>query len=359
MSLLGTIFTTPDTGEPESGKPDTPDVLDSLRESIIIVSENLRIHAVNEPARLAFSRRGESLINKRITEVIRDFALHEAFDRAFLNGGTSVVRVELIDQDRKVYEVRVVPFEMQDARRAIGVFYDITQIEHLERVRQVFLSNISHELRTPLTSILAFVETLEDGAIDDDANKRRFMSVIRKNAERMRHLIDDISELSSIEAGNVRIERKHIDLNGLVREVFASMSAKAEERGVILENEIEPGLRVYADILRLEQMLTNLVDNAIKFNSSHGAVTIRCIDRTESQVIEVADTGEGIMREHLQRIFERFYRIDRARTREVGGTGLGLAIVKHLARLHGGEVTVSSILGEGSAFRIELPKSSE
>ncbi|REJ75371.1 MAG: PAS domain-containing protein [Acidobacteria bacterium] len=355
MSLLGTIFTKPDAA-PEPDRPEPVDVLDSLRESIIIVSENLRIYAVNEPARIAFTRREESLINKRITEVIRDFALHEAFDRAFNTGKTSVVRVELIDQDRKVYEVRVAPFDMGDARRAIGVFYDITQIEHLERVRQVFLSNISHELRTPLTSILAFVETLEDGAIDDEANKRRFLSVIRKNAERMRHLIDDISELSSIEAGNVKIEPKLIDLAGLVREVFASLSAKAEERDIFLENAIEPGTKVFADILRLEQMLTNLIDNGIKFNSAEGTVTVRCLDKPESHVIEVSDTGEGIMREHVQRIFERFYRIDRARTREVGGTGLGLAIVKHLARLHNGEVTVSSVLGEGSSFRVELPK---
>lgn len=355
MSLLGTLFNKPED-LPEVVQHETTDVLDSLRESIIIVSENLRIHSANEPARIAFSRRGEVLAGKRVTEVIRDFALHEAFDAALHKLKTSVVRVELIDLDRKVYEVRVVPFEMEEELRAIGVFYDITQIEHLERVRQVFLSNISHELRTPLTSILAFVETLEDGAIDDEVNNRRFLSVIRKNAERMRHLIDDISELSSIEAGNVKIEPKHLDLPGLVREVFATLSAKAEKRGVYLENSVQPGTQVFADVLRLEQMLTNLIDNAIKFNSPEGDVVVNCVEQPDSHLIEVSDTGEGIMRDHLQRIFERFYRIDRSRAREVGGTGLGLAIVKHLARIHGGEVTVSSVLGEGSTFRIELPK---
>lgn len=358
MSLINSLFAKPEmTTEPE--RAGIAELLDSLREGIVIVSEDLRIHMANESARTAFSRRSEPLAGRRITEVIRDFALHDAFDRALLQNSTSTIRVELINLDRKIYEVRIAPFEMDDARRAIGVFYDITQVEHLERVRQVFLSNISHELRTPLTSILAFVETLEDGAIDDEANNRRFLSVIRNNAERMRHLIDDISELSSIEAGNVKIDPKAADLNSLVREVFASLSAKAEEREILLENEVEPGLRVFADVLRLEQMLTNLVDNAIKFNNRGGAVTVGCADLGDRQFIEVSDTGEGIMREHLQRIFERFYRIDRARSREVGGTGLGLAIVKHLARLHGGEVTVSSVLGEGSTFRIELPKQPE
>lgn len=355
MSLTWSVFTRPEM-ETASERAGVTELLDSLREGIVIVSENLRIFTVNEAARAAFSKRGENLAGRRVSEVIRDFSLHEAFDRALMKDATSTVRIELIDLDRKVYEVRVSPFEMDDTRGAIGVFYDITQVEHLERVRQVFLSNISHELRTPLTSILAFVETLEDGAIDDEVNNRRFLSVIRKNAERMRHLIDDISELSSIEAGNVKIEPKSIDLSGLVREVFTSLSAKAEDREVLFENEVAPETRVFADVLRLEQMLTNLVDNAIKFNSRGGTVTVRCIEAGQSHRIEVTDTGEGIVREHLQRIFERFYRIDRARSREVGGTGLGLAIVKHLARLHGGEVTVASILGEGSTFSIELPK---
>ena len=355
MSLLETFFPKPDLrAEPE--RPMVTDILDSLKEGVLIVSENLRIYAANEAAQAAFSRRQEDLVRKRITEVIRDFSLHEAFDRALIENVTSLVRVEIIDQDRRVYDVRVSPFEMEDEARAIGVFYDITQVEHLERVRQAFLSNISHELRTPLTSILAFVETLEDGAIDDEVNKRRFLSVIRKNAERMRHLIDDISELSSIESGNVKIEPKDIDLYTLVREVFINLSAKAEERGIALENEVEPDIKIFADVLRLEQMLTNLVDNAIKFNRRDGAVTVRCVSRDGRNLIEVSDTGEGIMREHVQRIFERFYRVDRARSREVGGTGLGLAIVKHLARLHGGEVSVSSSLGEGSTFSIDLPR---
>lgn len=211
-------------------------------------------------------------------------------------------------------------------------------------------------LITPLTSILAFVETLEDGAIDDEENNQRFLGVIRKNAERMHHLIDDILELSSIEAGKITIAPKEVNLSPLVDEIWINLSSKASERNINLQNKIESAKKIWADKVRLEQMLTNLIDNAIKFNRKNGSVTITCEEKGTNDLISVTDEGEGISNEHLQRIFERFYRTDRARSREIGGTGLGLAIVKHLARLHGGEVSVTSTLGHGSTFIIELPQ---
>jgi two-component system phosphate regulon sensor histidine kinase PhoR len=252
--------------------------------------------------------------------------------------------------------VHIAPIELRSVRHAIAVFYDITQIERLERVRQEFLSNISHELRTPLTSILAYVEMLEDGAIDDPDNNRRFVGVIRRNAERMNGLIADISELSLIETGNVSIDVKDIGLSQTVDDIFAALSSRAVARGVTLRNEVDPGKRVRADLIRLEQMLTNLIDNAIKFNRENGTVTVSMSESPRKSLISVVDSGEGIVPESLQRIFERFYRIDRGRTRNVGGTGLGLAIVKHLARLHGGDVLVTSTLGTGTTFSIELPR---
>ncbi|MCA1622637.1 MAG: PAS domain-containing sensor histidine kinase, partial [Acidobacteria bacterium] len=216
--------------------------------------------------------------------------------------------------------------------------------------------NISHELRTPLTSILAFVETLEDGAIDDEENNQRFLGVIRKNAQRMHHLIDDILELSSIELGNISLELKNVNLVFHIEEVFTNLSAKADERQIKLINQVSKDAFVFADAVRLEQMLTNLVENAIKFNRDAGSVSVKHTGNQTKDVIFVSDTGEGISGEHLQRIFERFYRTDRARSREIGGTGLGLAIVKHLALLHGGEVSVASTVSEGTTFSIELPR---
>jgi two-component system phosphate regulon sensor histidine kinase PhoR len=238
----------------------------------------------------------------------------------------------------------------------MGVFFNITRLERLERVRQEFLSNVSHELRTPLTAIIAFVETLEDGAMEDRESNRRFLSIIRKNAERMHNLIDDILELSAIEAGMVRVEVEAVRLYALVNDVLTALASRAEARAITLKNEVAPQAIVHADARRLEQMLTNLAHNAIKFNRENGSVTISH-ERTERDRISVIDTGDGIPPEHIKRIFERFYRVDRARSRELGGTGLGLAIVKHLARAHGGEVSVQSTFGEGSTFVIELPLS--
>ena len=254
--------------------------------------------------------------------------------------------------------MRVVPLSVDTgrsiSRAAIGVFFDITRLERLEQVRQEFLSNVSHELRTPLTSILAFVETLEEGAIDDAPNSRRFLSVIRKNAVRMHHLINDILELSSIEAGTARLKTERVRLRPVVDDIIGALTVKAESRRVRLCNRISADEMVRADPRRLEQMLTNLIDNAIKFNREGGSVTIT-FESGERDRICVSDTGEGIPGEHIERVFERFYRVDRARTLENGGTGLGLAIVKHLARAHGGEVSVQSTSNEGSTFTIELP----
>jgi two-component system phosphate regulon sensor histidine kinase PhoR len=239
----------------------------------------------------------------------------------------------------------------------LGVFIDVTRIERLERVRQEFLSNISHELRTPLTSILAFVETLETSALEDQESAKRFLAIIRKNAARMNTLISDIIELSAIESGNVTVRAEQVSLAPLVTEVISSLAAQASARAIIVDNEIPISATVFGDARRLEQMLTNLIDNAIKFNREGGKVTVK-FERSSRDQIMIVDTGEGIPAQYLDRLFERFYRVDRARSREVGGTGLGLAIVKHLARAHGGEVSVTSELGKGSTFTIELPQHS-
>ncbi|CAN5716048.1 hypothetical protein BH20ACI4_BH20ACI4_15100 [soil metagenome] len=333
------------------------EILEAMRESVLIVNADLRIIASNSAAHNAFARNNGELENRRLTEIIRDLDLHKAFLKTLETGIDSNVKFEMPGIERRKYNVHIASIALgAGSSGAIGFFYDITKVEHLENVRQEFLSNISHELRTPLTSIIAFVETLEDGAIDDSQNNLRFLGVIRKNAERMHRLIDDISELSLIESGRIRVEIKPKHPSPLIEEIFTNLSAKANERRIELINEISEDVTVYADAVRLEQMLTNLIDNAIKFNREGGSVTVSHSRTENSDSISVADAGEGISNEHLQRIFERFYRTDRARSREIGGTGLGLAIVKHLARLHGGEVSVASTLGQGTTFTIELPE---
>ena len=345
--------------------------MSGMREGLLVVDKDMRVVASNTAAHRLFNLSREKLDAQRLTELTRNPAIYSAFLDALQGTERSGVKIQTYGPERLVFDLRVVPLGSaassngkgsEGAQGALGVFIDVTRIERLEQIRQEFLSNVSHELRTPLTAILAFVETLETGALDDKESSQRFLSIIRRNAARMQDLIDDILELSAIEAGNVQVRAEQVELYPIVSDVISSLAAKTSAEDIVVTNAVPREANVYADARRLEQMLTNLVENAIKFNRSSGQVTIKYektgegTSETENRdKIIVEDTGEGIPAQHLERLFERFYRVDRARSREMGGTGLGLAIVKHLARAHGGEVTVTSELGRGSTFTIELP----
>jgi two-component system, OmpR family, phosphate regulon sensor histidine kinase PhoR len=339
--------------------------MDSMREGVLVIDSAMRVRASNNAARAIFGNEDAQAAAqgpRRLSDLTRNPAIYSAFAAAVARGSRAEVKVETAQGgERRVYDLHVAPLRQRevvagsDVRGAVGVFFDITRLERLERVRQEFLSNVSHELRTPLTAIITFVETLEAGGVEEPETGRRFLSVIRRNAERMHSLINDILELSAIEAGTVTVEAQPVRLAALVSECFTALAARADERGLVLRNEVAAHVHVHADPRRLEQMLTNLVDNAVKFNREGGEVVVTYERDAGRDRVTVSDTGEGLAPEHLPRIFERFYRVDRARSRALGGTGLGLAIVKHLARAHGGEATVRSALGEGSAFTIELP----
>jgi two-component system phosphate regulon sensor histidine kinase PhoR len=378
--LLGLLFS---TKREESGRgshsiePDVPEqqgqrmaavhartpalleaMMDGMREGMLVVDEALRIVAMNRAAREMFGQAGGGVAKKhRLSDLTRHPAIHSAFDVSLGSNEQAGTKVEMQGPGGPIFDLRVVPLRLDEAqsRGAMGVFFNITRLERLERVRQEFLSNVSHELRTPLTAIIAFVETLEDGAMEDQESNRRFLHIIRKNAERMHNLIDDILELSAIEAGTVELKIEQVELRPLVSDVLTALDSRAEARRVTLSNEVPAGVTVRADARRLEQMLTNLTDNAIKFNREAGSVTVGHERGAARHRITVRDSGDGIPPEHVARIFERFYRVDRARSREMGGTGLGLAIVKHLARAHNGDVRVQSAAGQGSTFVIELP----
>jgi two-component system, OmpR family, phosphate regulon sensor histidine kinase PhoR len=349
------------TQSPENLQPHSllDATLTGMREGLLVVDKDMRVVAANPAARRLFNPTVPALESQRLTELTRNPAIYSAFLDGLKGVERSGIKVETHGPERQIFDLRVVPIGKVNgygaADGALGVFFDITRTERLEHVRQEFLSNVSHELRTPLTAIIAFVETLETGAMEDTESSQRFLSIIRKNASRMQGLIDDILELTAIEGGNVQLRAAPVELHELVQEVCASLDAKAVAQRVTLENRVGPEVMVYADVRRLEQMLTNLIDNAIKFSREHGRVVISHEAGTRDRIL-VHDDGDGIPAQHLERLFERFYRVDRARSRDLGGTGLGLAIVKHLALLHGGEVTVTSELGKGSTFTIHLPK---
>jgi len=328
-----------------------------MREGLLVVNKDMRVVASNTAAYRLFNPTPSRLEEQRLTELTRNPAIYSAFLDALKGIERSGVKVETHGPERLVFDLRVMPLPGTNgggAEGALGVFFDVTRLERLESVRQEFLSNVSHELRTPLTAILAFVETLETGAMEDQESNKRFLAIIRKNASRMHSLIDDILELTAIEGGNVQVRSAPIELHALVTDVISSLTNKAFAHGIVIRNFVAADALVYADARRIEQMLTNLIENGIKFNREQGQVTVRYEAGARDRIV-VEDTGEGIPAQHLERLFERFYRVDRARSREMGGTGLGLAIVKHLALLHGGEVTVTSELGKGTAFTIHLP----
>jgi two-component system phosphate regulon sensor histidine kinase PhoR len=348
-------------------------VLATMREGVVIVNSDMRIVVYNgaaarvvrlpeslgmagvgfkidEQARNKDS--GSSLPSYRLAEATRNPAVNEAFRRALSERAPVEARVEMADRTAHSYQLNVAPL---GSDLVVGVFFDITQLERLERVRREFFANLSHELRTPLTAILAYSETLLAGAIDDRENNARFIERLHKHAAHMSELISDISDLSAIESGSVKLSLGPVRLNKLVSEVIALTESRRQEPEVSFSVSVPENLSVQADRTRLEQILYNLIDNAVKFNRSGGSVTIRAEQNGAKVAIHVEDTGAGIAARDLPRIFERLYRTDKSRSRKVEGTGLGLAIVKHLVQAHGGEVSAASEMGRGSRFTFTLP----
>ena len=239
---------------------------------------------------------------------------------------------------------------------AILVLHDLTRLRQLEAVRQEFVANVSHELRTPLSLIKSAAETLIDGGKDEPESLTRFLQIIDKHANRLTLLIDDLLMLSTLDSGNIRLALQSVSLAVAVQEVADDLRGRAHTRGVTIKNQVEPALIVQADPDRLRQVISNLIDNAIKYGRIEGEVVIsaRALDSRRIEV-SVQDDGPGIPAEACARIFERFFRGDKARSREQGGTGLGLAIVKHVVQAHGGEVRVESAPGAGARFSFTLP----
>jgi two-component system phosphate regulon sensor histidine kinase PhoR len=235
---------------------------------------------------------------------------------------------------------------------------DITKLKKLEQVRSQFLGNVSHELRTPIFALQGFLETLIDGAIDDPSVNRDFLEKAHAHALRLNTLLNDLIEISSIESGEMKMSFRYFNVKDFLTSAVEDFQPVAASQSVMisLADNIDPSLQVLGDKNRLTQVLSNLINNAIKYNTEDGSVTVSVRDEKSVVWIDVADTGYGISEEHLTRIFERFYRVDKERSREAGGTGLGLAIVKHIVEAHGGEVKVTSTLGKGSTFSFPVKK---
>ncbi|MCD6505798.1 HAMP domain-containing protein [Candidatus Poribacteria bacterium] len=325
-------------------------ILNSMSEGVLVLDRNLNVKLANNRLVEMFSVEGD-ITGRGYLEVIRCADLKVIVDDLIREGKVIGRRMKL---SGRTFTVNGSSFEGEGGERwLVLVFHDITSDAQIERIKADFVANASHELRTPLTAIKGYLETLED---EEPETRRKFIGIIRRNVERMSNLVSDLLLLSRLESSEPHLAMERIDLGEISVDVMKLIEREAERKGIELNMDVNPESIIVGDPFLIEQMLLNLLDNAVKY-TERGEVTLR-IDRERGRVkIQVSDTGVGIPSEHLPRIFERFYRVDKARSRELGGTGLGLSIVKHIVRLHGGEIRVTSCPGSGTTFTVYLPPS--
>jgi len=331
-------------------------ILSSMVEGVLVLDRENRILLMNAAAERMFQLQSSTAIGRPLIEVFRHHPLHQLVQK---------IREDQEDQSGEMVvfmpEERVFTVQASIARTAgiaaVLVFHDVTRLKRLERVRKDFVANVSHELRTPLTSIKGYIEALIDGAKDDPQKCAEFLVIIQKHADQLNALLTDLLQLSTIESGQYQWRRGSVSVSGLIEKAVHLLRPSAEKKNQALSVSSPEGVGlVTGDADRLTEVFINLLDNAIKYTPERGTITIET-ESGESQVkISISDTGIGIPSKEMPRIFERFYRVDRARSREMGGTGLGLAIVKHIVEAHGGRVAVESRMGQGSRFTVTLPK---
>jgi len=331
-------------------------ILASMVEGVLAVDNEMRVTFCNQSFSRAVDCRFPVPEGLPLLELIREPDLFEMLKRVLKDGQSVNQRIQLSGPAYRSLEVQAAPLASPTRPGVIAIVHDITDLERLERVRKDFVANVSHELRTPLTAIRGYAETLLDGALEDQENNRRFLEIIKAHAIRLNNISADLLVLSELESGRPQAEPERISIRSAVESALRTVEAEARVRGVALRSEQLNEAEVLGDRVRLEQVLVNLLDNAIKFNRPGGDLWVETTRASDSLVrIVIADTGIGIPSEDVPRIFERFYQVDKARSRAVGGTGLGLSIVKHVVERMNGTIQVESMLGKGSKFIVQIP----
>jgi two-component system phosphate regulon sensor histidine kinase PhoR len=333
-------------------------ILSSMIEGVLAVDREGKVLLVNDALKQMFEL-DQAPQGKAHFEVIRDHDLNGFIREVLLTGREKSKEISFIyPRERDIMiESALVRQPAGDGIRAVFVFHDITELKRLERVREDFVANVSHELRTPLTSIKGFVEALQDGAIENPEQSPRFLSIILHHVERMNKLISDLLQLSEIESKEFEPKAEPFSVKEVVEEVADSLRSFADQKEQSLKIELESeDLMAVGDRYRITQALTNLLDNAIKHTPEKGSVIIEARKKEGLVEMSVSDNGMGIAQKDLPRIFERFYTVDKGRSRELGGTGLGLSIVRHIIEAHEGEIQVESEPGKGSRFSFTLKR---
>jgi two-component system, OmpR family, phosphate regulon sensor histidine kinase PhoR len=332
----------------------TDAILSAMEDGVLAVDHDGVVLLANHALSASLGLRDP--VGHPYVEAVRQREVGQVLQHVLKTGERSVLEAEL-HHLRRVYALTGVPFPGVEGQPhgAVLTFHDVTERRRLEQVRRDFVANASHELRTPLTSIRGFVEALEDGAMADPSTAERFLGKIHTHADRMGALVEDLLELSRLEAGERPPLLEPVDVAEVADDVTASFAELAERKSQSLTSRHEAAPAVRSDSDRIRRILENLVENALKYTPSGGSVTVDTRPAHGGVEVIVSDDGPGIAAEHLPRIFERFYRVDKARSRDLGGTGLGLSIVRHLAESIGASVAVASEVGKGTTFRVALP----
>ena len=331
-------------------------VLGSMLEGVVAVDSEQRILFANRAARALLDMQGSNPVGRPIWEVIRHPQIDELI-RSFLSGGeTPGLEIDL-PRKHAVVAVMASALPGKPSSGVVLVFHNVTELRRLENIRRDFVSNVSHELKTPLTAIQAYAETLLDGALEEPEHRSGFVERIAEQANRLHALIHDLLQLARIESGENVFEVRAVSVGSVVDECIEEQSAVANSKSQrLVPQASDDDLNVLADEEGLRTILSNLIDNAVKYTQDGGTISVRWKAEESTALIEVQDDGPGIPEVHQPRVFERFYRVDRGRSRDVGGTGLGLSIVKHLVHEFGGSIDLSSDLGRGTTFFVRLPR---
>ncbi|SIS51568.1 two-component system histidine kinase PnpS [Salimicrobium flavidum] len=330
-------------------------VINHMSSGLILIDEKGYIQLVNQAFVSTFRNQKPYYLDRLYHEVIPYEEVTDVIENVYMFESSSS-RLLTIDKgiEKKSVQVNGAPIfeENRKWQGVVLVFHDITELKRLEQMRKDFVANVSHELRTPITSIKGFSETLLDGAIDDREMAQEFLGIILKESSRLETLIQDLLELTKLEREDFQLTMHDLNMTELLQETMTLVQDQADKKNLKLTGDIDPDVIYRGDATRIRQVLLNIISNAITYTPEEGQVDIKLRDQGDRLTLDVSDNGIGIPEEEITRIFERFYRVDRARSRNSGGTGLGLAIVKHIMEAHGGEIHVTSEPGEGSVMSL-------
>ncbi|NNF99271.1 MAG: HAMP domain-containing protein [Desulfobacteraceae bacterium] len=334
-------------------------VLGSMMEGVIAIDLSENIINMNRAASDIFQKSADHVQGKNVQELLRNREFYHMVRQSIIDGRNAETDITIRQQTEKILNTRIAQlFDAVGHRKGILVVAnDVTQLRRLENIRSDFVANVSHEIKTPLTAIKGFVETLMVSGIDDPDQSKRFLFIVQKHVDRLSAIIEDLLSLARIEQneGSVDLRMEEITVRNIIDTAIQVVQTNAENKEITFDVRCDDELTACWEATLIEQAVVNLMDNAVKYSPEKSRVHIHALKKGEEVFLSVKDDGPGIHKKHLERLFERFYRADKARSRKLGGTGLGLAIVKHIAKSHGGRVEVESTVGEGSVFVIVLP----